>query len=101
MQVTRIGGRRVLFVMATDHEYGRCLAERFVPLMTGVGPVEAAIGTTQALAGTWGCTGSVYGADGAPSPSEVTLNIALDLDEVWLRTDFTVLSGEHQYAFRS
>lgn len=41
----------MLFVMATDHEYGRCLAERFVPLMTGVGPVEAAIGTTQALAG--------------------------------------------------
>ena len=51
MQVTRIGGRRVLFVMATDHEYGPCLAERFVPLTTGVGPVEAAIGTTQALAG--------------------------------------------------
>lgn len=51
MQVTRIGGRRVLFVMATDHEYGPCLAERFVPLITGVGPVEAAIGTTQALAG--------------------------------------------------
>lgn len=37
--------------MATDHEYGPCLAERFVPLITGVGPVEAAIGTTQALAG--------------------------------------------------
>ncbi|KQN82307.1 5'-methylthioadenosine nucleosidase [Sphingomonas sp. Leaf67] len=51
MQVTRIGGRRVLFVMATDHEYGPCLAERFVPVITGVGPVEAAIGTTQALAG--------------------------------------------------
>lgn len=51
MQVTRIGGRRVLFIMATDHEYGPCLAERFVPLITGVGPIEAAIGTTQALAG--------------------------------------------------
>ncbi|KQM20913.1 5'-methylthioadenosine nucleosidase [Sphingomonas sp. Leaf24] len=51
MQVTRIGGRRVLFVMATDHEYGPCLAERFVPVITGVGPIEAAIGTTQALAG--------------------------------------------------
>ncbi|KQN76152.1 5'-methylthioadenosine nucleosidase [Sphingomonas sp. Leaf62] len=51
MQVTRIGGRRVLFVMATDHEYGPCLAERFVPVITGVGPVEAAIGTTQVLAG--------------------------------------------------
>ncbi|WP_235530383.1 5'-methylthioadenosine/S-adenosylhomocysteine nucleosidase [Sphingomonas sp. Leaf62] len=37
--------------MATDHEYGPCLAERFVPVITGVGPVEAAIGTTQVLAG--------------------------------------------------
>lgn len=51
MQTTRIGGRRVLFVMATDHEYGPCLADRFVPLVTGVGPVEAAVATTQALAG--------------------------------------------------
>lgn len=41
----------MLFVMATDHEYGPCLAERFVPVITGVGPVEAAAGTTQALAG--------------------------------------------------
>jgi len=37
--------------MATDHEYGPCLAERFVPVITGVGPVEAAIGTTRALGG--------------------------------------------------
>lgn len=37
--------------MATDHEYGPCLAERFVPVITGVGPVEAAAGTVQALAG--------------------------------------------------
>lgn len=51
MQVTRIGGRRVLLVMATDHEYGRHLAERFVPLITGVGPIEAAAGTAAALAG--------------------------------------------------
>lgn len=51
MQVTRIGPRRVLFVMATDHEYGRRLAERFVPLITGVGPIEAAAGTAMALAG--------------------------------------------------
>lgn len=41
----------MLFVMATDHEYGPCLAERFVPVITGVGPVEAAVGTAQALAG--------------------------------------------------
>nr|WP_200909373.1 MULTISPECIES: 5'-methylthioadenosine/S-adenosylhomocysteine nucleosidase [unclassified Sphingomonas] len=51
MQATRIGGRRVLFIMATGHEYGPCLAERFVPVITGVGPVEAAVGTAQALAG--------------------------------------------------
>lgn len=51
MQATRIGGRQVLFVMATDHEYGRHLAERFVPLITGVGPIEAAAGTAMALAG--------------------------------------------------
>ncbi len=51
MQGTRIGARRVLFVMATDHEYGRRLAERFIPLITGVGPIEAAAGTAMALAG--------------------------------------------------
>lgn len=51
MEATRIGGRQVLFVMATDHEYGPCLADRFAPAITGVGPVEAAVGTAQALAG--------------------------------------------------
>lgn len=51
MQATRIGDRRILFVMATTHEYGPCLAERFVPVVTGVGPVEAAVGTAQAFAG--------------------------------------------------
>jgi adenosylhomocysteine nucleosidase len=40
---------RVLFVMATRHEYGTHLAARMVPLVTGVGPVEAAIGTTACL----------------------------------------------------
>ncbi|MEP9402857.1 5'-methylthioadenosine/S-adenosylhomocysteine nucleosidase [Sphingomonas sp. VNH70] len=49
MQVTTIGGRRVLFVMATTHEYRACLRARFVPVMTGVGPIEAAVGTTLAL----------------------------------------------------
>lgn len=38
--------QRILFVMATDHEYGRHLRERIRPLITGVGPLEAAIGTT-------------------------------------------------------
>ncbi|MFN3520539.1 MAG: 5'-methylthioadenosine/S-adenosylhomocysteine nucleosidase, partial [Sphingomonas sp.] len=37
-----MGGRRVLFVMAIDAEYGPHLQARITPLMTGVGPVEAA-----------------------------------------------------------
>jgi adenosylhomocysteine nucleosidase len=40
----------VLFVMATTHEYGPALQKRIAPLITGVGPVEAAIGLTKALA---------------------------------------------------
>lgn len=45
-----MAGRRVLFVMATDHEYGPHLLARMTPLITGVGPVEAAIGTSICLA---------------------------------------------------
>jgi len=45
-----IGGRRVLFVMATDHEYGPALRARIRPLITGVGPIEAALATGVALA---------------------------------------------------
>ena len=48
-----IAGRRVLFVMAVDAEYGPHLRARFTPLLTGVGPVEAGIAmgaTLQALA---------------------------------------------------
>lgn len=44
-----IAGQRVLFVMAADAEYGPALSRRFKPLMTGVGPVEAALGTGIAL----------------------------------------------------
>ena len=40
-----IGGRRILFVMATDHEYGPALRARIRPLITGVGPIEAALAT--------------------------------------------------------
>jgi adenosylhomocysteine nucleosidase len=36
--------------MATDHEYTRSLRQRVRPLITGVGPVEAAVGLTDALA---------------------------------------------------
>jgi adenosylhomocysteine nucleosidase len=45
----KIGNRSVLFVMAADQEYGACLKTRFVPLVTGVGPVEAAVQLSAAL----------------------------------------------------
>ncbi|NWK97139.1 5'-methylthioadenosine/S-adenosylhomocysteine nucleosidase [Sphingobium lactosutens] len=44
-----IGGRRLLFVMAVEAEYGPHLRARFSPLLTGVGPVEAALATGMAL----------------------------------------------------
>ena len=44
-----LAGRRVLFVMALDAEYGQQLRARISPLMTGVGPVEAAVELTAAL----------------------------------------------------
>lgn len=50
VNATRIGGRRILFVMAAAPEYGPALAARFVPVMTGVGPIEAALATGVALA---------------------------------------------------
>ncbi|MEH3035740.1 MAG: 5'-methylthioadenosine/S-adenosylhomocysteine nucleosidase [Sphingomonas adhaesiva] len=50
METATIGGRRTLFVMATEHEYGPQLRARCRPLVTGVGPIEAAIGTTACLA---------------------------------------------------
>ncbi len=40
----------ILYVMAVDLEYGPNLRQRITPLMTGVGPVEAAIAVTAALA---------------------------------------------------
>jgi adenosylhomocysteine nucleosidase len=44
-----MSARRVLFVMAVDAEYGPHLRARFTPLLTGVGPVEAALATGMAL----------------------------------------------------
>ena len=41
--LARIAGRPVLFVMAAEAEYGPHLKHLFVPLMTGVGPVEAGV----------------------------------------------------------
>ncbi len=45
-----VAGRRLLYVMAAAAEYGPHLQARFVPLMTGVGPVEAAVALTARLA---------------------------------------------------
>ncbi len=44
-----IGGKSILFVMAVDAEYGPALKSRIKPLMTGVGPVEAAVVLSHAL----------------------------------------------------
>ena len=46
---TVLGGKRVLFVMATEAEYGPHLKALFTPLMTGVGLVEAGIALGSAL----------------------------------------------------
>lgn len=48
--LTQLSGHDVLFVMAAEAEYGPMLRERFSPLMTGVGPVEAGIAMGAALA---------------------------------------------------
>lgn len=50
MTLTRLSGHDVLFVMAARAEFGPHLQARITPLITGVGPVEAAIGTATALA---------------------------------------------------
>lgn len=39
----------VMFVMATEQEYGPHLRRRIIPVMVGVGPIESAIGTALAL----------------------------------------------------
>ena len=48
-ELKSIAGKDILFVMAVDAEYGPFLRSRFTPLMTGVGPVEAAVVLTRAL----------------------------------------------------
>lgn len=48
--ITTLAGKRVLFAMAADAEYGPKLKALFTPLMIGVGPVEASISLTRALA---------------------------------------------------
>ena len=48
--LAQYGEVSVLHVMAAPAEYGDCLRARIHPLMTGVGPVEAAVALTAALA---------------------------------------------------
>jgi adenosylhomocysteine nucleosidase len=48
-ELKRVSGKSILFVMAAEAEYGPFLRSRIDPLMTGVGPVEAAIAMTRAL----------------------------------------------------
>ena len=48
--LTSLGDLEVLFVMATEQEYGAELKKRIDPLVTGVGPVEAASVTAHRLA---------------------------------------------------
>lgn len=45
-----VGSRSVLYVMAADAEYGPHLQALFRPVMTGVGPIEAAVSLTRILA---------------------------------------------------
>lgn len=48
--VSSFGPKTALCVMAAEPEYGPALRGRIQPLITGVGPVEAAAGVAQALA---------------------------------------------------
>lgn len=48
--LSQMGDLAVLFVMATEQEYGVFLKGMIQPLITGVGPVEAAAATAAALA---------------------------------------------------
>ena len=50
MLVTTASGRSVLFVMATEAEYGPELKKRIRPVNCGVGPVEAAVNLVRTLA---------------------------------------------------
>jgi adenosylhomocysteine nucleosidase len=47
--VRAASGKTILFVMATEVEFGPYLKQRFTPLITGVGPVEGAVVLTAVL----------------------------------------------------
>lgn len=48
--IKQAGNRKILYVMAAEAEYGPHLKARFDPLITGVGPVEAAVAVAASLA---------------------------------------------------
>lgn len=50
VELTALGSKRALYVMAAEPEYGPHLRARFAPLITGIGPVEAALHVGVALA---------------------------------------------------
>jgi adenosylhomocysteine nucleosidase len=50
VELTSRAGKQILFVMAAVAEYGPHLKSRFNPLITGVGPVEAAVVLSSNLA---------------------------------------------------
>jgi adenosylhomocysteine nucleosidase len=45
-----LGAMTILYLMAAEAEYGPHLRARITPVMTGIGPVEAAVAATRALA---------------------------------------------------
>ena len=49
-EIKTVAGKRILYVMAAEPEYGPHLQARIKPLMTGVGPVEAAVVLASTLA---------------------------------------------------
>jgi len=48
-ELKSVAGKSILFVMAAEAEYGPFLRSRIEPLVTGVGPVEAAIAISKSL----------------------------------------------------
>lgn len=50
-KIRRIGKTGILYVMATEAEYGEHLRARIDPFICGVGPVEAASNLAAAMAG--------------------------------------------------
>ncbi|MFK5977974.1 MAG: 5'-methylthioadenosine/S-adenosylhomocysteine nucleosidase [Rhizobiaceae bacterium] len=57
-KIKKIDDKKILYVMAADAEYGHHLQKRFRPLMTGVGPIEAAMVLSDALSQLRGKNGS-------------------------------------------